>query len=109
VPRLGIAGAGVALCGAYLAMLAIMHVLTRRLFAVAFEWWRLVQVAIISGGAAVAGDLLLPSHGVAGLLSRAAVFLLIPFALYATGFAHAQEIGALRRLVGRLRGREATP
>jgi O-antigen/teichoic acid export membrane protein len=109
VPKLGIAGAGVALCGAYLAMLAIMHVLTRRLFAVAFEWRRIAQVTVIAGGAAVAGDLLLPTHGAAGLLSRVAVFLLIPLALYATGFAHSQEIGALRQLVGRLRGLEATP
>ena len=41
VPPLGIAGAGIALCGAYVVMLTVMHFLTRRLFAVAFEWRRL--------------------------------------------------------------------
>src|SRR5437763_2932080 len=40
VPRgganLGVAGAGIALCGAYVAMLAVMYLLTRRLFEVGF-------------------------------------------------------------------------
>ena len=34
VPPLGIAGAGIALCGAYVVMLAVMHLLTRRAFTV---------------------------------------------------------------------------
>ncbi len=41
VPSLGIAGAGVALCGAYVVMIVVMHLLTRRAFAAAFEWRRL--------------------------------------------------------------------
>ncbi len=44
VPPLGIAGAGIALCGAYLVMLGVMHALTRRAFAVTFEWRRLAQL-----------------------------------------------------------------
>src|SRR5581483_9454050 len=36
VPPLGIAGAGIALCGAYVVMLTLMHLLTRRAFKVAF-------------------------------------------------------------------------
>ena len=41
VPPLGIAGAGLALVGAYVVMLVVMWVLTRNLFPVAFEWGRL--------------------------------------------------------------------
>jgi O-antigen/teichoic acid export membrane protein len=101
VPPLGIAGAGVALCGAYVVMLAVMHALTRRLFSVQFEWRRLAQIALIAGSVAVAGDLLLPTHGALGFLTRAAAFAAIPLLLYATRFAHPQE---LRRVRGLLRG-----
>ena len=104
VPPLGIAGAGIALCGAYAVMLAVMHVLTRRAFTVAFEWRRLAQLVVVMGGVAVAGDLLLPTHGALGLLTRAAAFLAIPPLLYFTGFAHRQELGKLRVAIGQVRG-----
>jgi O-antigen/teichoic acid export membrane protein len=103
VPPLGIAGAGIALCGAYVVMLGFMYVLTRRAFRVTFEWRRLVQLIVIMGGGAVAGDLLLPSHGAVGLLTRAATFLAIPAVLYVTRFAHDQELAQLRALATRLR------
>jgi O-antigen/teichoic acid export membrane protein len=102
VPSLGLAGAGIALCGAYVVMLGAMHVLTRRAFAAAFEWRRLAQLALVMGGVAAAGDLLLPTQGVAGFLTRAAAFALIPVALYVTGFAHPDELATARRLGGRL-------
>ncbi|MHB8533701.1 MAG: lipopolysaccharide biosynthesis protein, partial [Solirubrobacteraceae bacterium] len=44
---LGIAGAGIALCGAYAAMLAVMYLLTRGLFRVGFESRRLVQLVAV--------------------------------------------------------------
>ncbi len=103
VPPLGIAGAGIALCGAYVVMLTVMYMLTRRAFAVAFEWRRLIQLVLVLGGLSAGGDLLLPSHGLLGLLARTVVFLAIPPALYLSGFAHAQEIGQLRSLLARLR------
>src|SRR5450755_1634474 len=103
VPPLGIAGAGIALCGAYVVMLLIMHLLTRRAFRVGFEWRRLAQLGLVVGGLSVAGDLLLPTHGALGLLSRAAVLVAIPAALYLSGFAHAAEVGQLRTMAGRVR------
>jgi O-antigen/teichoic acid export membrane protein len=103
VPPLGIAGAGIALCGAYLAMLAAMYLLTRRVFQVHFEWRRLIQLCVVMGGFAAAGDLLLPTHGVVGFVTRAAVFAAIPPALLATGFAHPEERSRLRALVTRAR------
>ena len=101
VPALGIAGAGIALCGAYVVMIAVMHALTRRAFAAAFEWRRLAQLALVLGGFAVAGDVLLPTHGVAGLMTRILVLAAMPFVLLATGFAHRQEIEQGRALLRR--------
>jgi O-antigen/teichoic acid export membrane protein len=99
VPSLGIAGAGVALCGAYAVMITVMHLLTRRAFSVDFEWRRLAQLAVVMGGISVAGDLLLPTHGAAGFFSRAAAFAVIPVALWGTGFAHRRELDQARSLV----------
>ena len=72
VPPLGIAGAGLALCGAYVVMLVVMWALTRNLFPVAFEWGRLARFTLVAGGIAAAGELLLPTDGVEGFLTRAA-------------------------------------
>jgi O-antigen/teichoic acid export membrane protein len=101
VPPFGIAGAGVALCGAYVVMLAVMHLLTRRAFRVAFEWRRLVQLTVVMGGIAVAGNLLLPTHGVTGFVTRVLAFLAIPLILLLTRFAHREELTAANRLAGR--------
>jgi O-antigen/teichoic acid export membrane protein len=103
VPPLGIAGAGIALCGAYLVMLTVMHLLTRRAFAVGFEWPRLAELVLVIGGLATAGDLLLPAHGPVGFLTRAAALLAIPPALYLIGFFHPQELYGLRDVAFRIR------
>ena len=109
VPPLGIAGAGIALCGAYVVMLGAMHLLTRRAFRVSFEWRRLLQLCVVMGGIAVAGDLLLPAHGLVGFLTRVAALALIPLALSATGFMHLQERRQLRALLVRVRALRAWP
>ncbi len=101
VPPLGIAGAGIALCGAYLVMLVVMHLLTRHAFAVAFEWRRLAQLVTVMGGLAALGDVLLPTHGAGGFVARAAVFIAIPLVLLATGFAHQEELRTLQKVVRR--------
>jgi O-antigen/teichoic acid export membrane protein len=90
VPRgaagLGIAGAGIALCGAYLAMLAVMHLLTRNLFGVPFQWRRLAQLSAILAAVAVTGELLLPTSGFSGLALRVAWLALVPALLLLTRF-----------------------
>jgi len=107
VPPLGIAGAGIALCGAYVVMLVAMHLLTRRLFAVAFEWVRLGQLVLIVGGVTVAGELALPTSGAAGLLLRSVALAAIPVLLVLTRFFRPEETARLREL-GRRRPRPAT-
>jgi O-antigen/teichoic acid export membrane protein len=103
VPAWGIAGAGVALCGAYVVMIGVMHILTRRAFAASFEWLRIAQLAVVLGGMAVAGDLLLPTSGFVGLVTRAAVLAAMPLVLLATGFTHSEEREQARVLLARAR------
>jgi O-antigen/teichoic acid export membrane protein len=103
VPPLGIAGAGIALCGAYAVMLTVMYLLTRHAFRVAFEWGRLAQLVLVLGGLAAVGNLVLPTHGAVGLLSRALVAAAMPAVLLGTGFAHGAELRQARALLLRLR------
>ncbi len=95
---LGIAGAGIALCGAYVAMLLIMHLLTRNVFTVGFQWRRLAQLTAILAGVAVSGELLLPTAGLGGLVLRALWLLLVPALLVLTRFFPPTERAQARRL-----------
>jgi O-antigen/teichoic acid export membrane protein len=106
--NLGIAGAGLALCGAYLAMLLVMYRVTRRLFSVSFEWRRLAQLTAILAGVAVSGELLLPSSGAGGLAARVAWLALAPALLLATRFFHPHELAQARSLAGEGRRRVAS-
>ena len=102
VPALGIAGGGIALCGAYVAMLGVMYLLVRRVFPVAFEWRRLAHLVVVVGGLSVLGTVLLPNTDALGFLARAAVFLLIAPVLLATRFFERAELRGARRLLRRL-------
>jgi hypothetical protein len=84
-----------------------MYALTRSLFKVGFEWLRLAQLIAILTGVAVSGELLLPTHGLLGLLSRAAWLALVPIALLGTHFFHRHELEQARRLVADGRTRVA--
>ena len=103
VPPLGIAGAGIALAGAYVVMLVVMWALIRNLFPVAFEWARLARFTLVAGGIAVAGELLLPTSGAVGFITRALALAAIPPALYAARFFRPGELLAARKLVLRAR------
>jgi O-antigen/teichoic acid export membrane protein len=96
---LGIAGAGIALCGAYVAMLAVLRLLTRRVFPVAFDWRRLGMLAAILGGTAVTGELLLPTAGFAGLVLRVAWLAWVPALLLLTRFFIPSELTQARTLL----------
>ncbi|HEV2998267.1 MAG TPA: oligosaccharide flippase family protein, partial [Solirubrobacteraceae bacterium] len=95
---LGIAGAGIALCGAYAAMLAVLHLLTRGLLEVPFQWRRLALLTAILAGVAVSGELLLPTAGLAGLVLRVLWLGFVPALLIATGFFEASEWARAREL-----------
>ena len=104
VDPLGIVGAGVALTGAYVAMVAVMHLLTRRLFFVPFQWGRLAHVVVVAGAVTVSAELLLPTSGASAFLERLGAFAAIPALLTATGFVGAAERARLRALARRIRG-----
>lgn len=97
--NLGIAGAGLALCGAYVVMLVVMYTLTRNLFRVGFQWRRLAQLTAILAGVAVSGELLLPTSGFTGLVLRAAWLGLVPVLLLVTHFFAPREWDQARALV----------
>jgi O-antigen/teichoic acid export membrane protein len=90
VGPLGPTGAGISLCAAYLAMLVVVHLLTRRLFVVPFDWPRLARIVAIVGGVAVGGELVLPTSGAGGFLLRTLALAVIPILL-------APELLRLRR------------
>jgi O-antigen/teichoic acid export membrane protein len=102
---LGIAGAGIALCAAYVVMLAIMLALTRRVFPVHFEWLRLGVLAVTLAGVAVSGELLLPTSGLGGLLLRILWLALIPTVLLAGRFFSPAERAQAHAILGDVRRR----
>jgi O-antigen/teichoic acid export membrane protein len=104
VGPLGIAGAGIALVAAYAVMLVVLHLLTRQLFSVPFEWGRLAYAVTLLAAIAVAGELLLPTSGADGFALRALALAAIPAALLATGFMRPEERSGLRRLASRRAG-----
>jgi O-antigen/teichoic acid export membrane protein len=105
VPPFELVGAGLALVGSYVVMLALMYAVTRRVFPLPLEWPRIGRIVGIAGGLFALGELALPTSGALGLLGRAALVPLLPALLYATGFFHPGELRRLRSLWERLRGR----
>ncbi len=91
IPELGIVGAGVSLVCSYAVVLALMYVFTQRLFRVPYEWGRLGQALLLAAAIVIAGELLLPTEGLLGLASRAALLLLYPVGLWLTGFLSEEE------------------
>lgn len=109
VEPMGIAGAGIALCGAYAVMLAAIHLLTRGLFVVPFEWERLARIVLVLGGVAVAGELALPTSGAAGFALRAAALVATVPLLVVAGAVRPAELARLRELLSRRPPRAGPP
>ncbi|HEY4094039.1 MAG TPA: lipopolysaccharide biosynthesis protein [Baekduia sp.] len=98
VGPLGIAGAGIALCGAYVVIVVVLYLLTRRLFHVPFEWGRLLSATVVLSVLGVGGELLLPTHGAVGLVTRFAVLCAAPPLLVAARVVTVGELRALRSI-----------
>jgi O-antigen/teichoic acid export membrane protein len=98
VPPLGIVGAGLALVGSYLVVVALMYWFTERLFPVPYEWGRLARILFVAAALVGFGEVVLPASGLGGFLGRLALGLLFPVALLVTGFFTAEERGWLVRL-----------
>ncbi len=82
-----------------------MYAFTQRLFPVPYEWGRLALVVGVAAALVGAGELLLPTEGAVGLLSRAALWLSYPLVLWAARFLTPEERRALSRDAAALGGR----
>ena len=98
VPPLGIVGAGLALVASYVVVVTLMYVLTQRLFPVPYQWARLARIVLVSAALVLAGELLLPTEGLAGLAERILLWLAYPLLLLLGGFFTDQERGWLAQL-----------
>ncbi len=96
VPELGVVGAAIALCAAYVAMLIVLFVLTRNVFTVPFEWRRIIPLVVIVTVLSVGGNQLLPSDGADGLLERALLLVAIAGGLVLARVVTVGELKTLR-------------
>jgi O-antigen/teichoic acid export membrane protein len=109
VPAWGIVGAGVALIASYLIVIVLIYGVSRRIFPIPWQWGRLAVVVGAGIVLVAAGDLLLPTEGAAGFVSRLAVFALYPVVLWFGGAITRDERAQVRALIseGNLRERLA--
>jgi O-antigen/teichoic acid export membrane protein len=96
VPPLGVVGAAISLCVAYVAMLVVLFLLTRKVFAVPFEWAKLVPLVAVVALFSVAGDILIPNEGPAAFVGRTLVLLAMAPALVALRVVTVGELKVLR-------------
>ena len=96
VPPLGVVGAAIALCAAYVAMLVVLFLLTRKVFTVPFEWRKIIPLVVIVAGLSLLGNELLPSDGIAGLLERSLLLVGIAAALVLARVVTVGELQTLR-------------
>lgn len=103
IPPLGIVGAGLALVATYAYMLVLLYAVSRRLFAVPFQWGRLARIVAVGGGIVAVGELAVPDSGGLGLGLRLALAAIFPAVLLLTGFFERREIVQLRAAARSLR------
>jgi O-antigen/teichoic acid export membrane protein len=99
VPPYGIVGAGVALVLSYVVVIVLMGWFTQRLFPIPWQWARLTLIAGSGAAIVVAGELLLPTDGFLGLLSRAVLWLAYPLVLWFGGAVDREERRQIRELL----------
>ena len=107
VPPYGIVGAGVALVASYAIVVVLLAFVTHRIFPIHWQWRRMAVAVGAAVALVVVGELALPTDGVAGLLSRAALWLAYPVALWFGGALDRSERAAITEIVrsGELRER----
>lgn len=99
VPEHGIAGAGAALCLSYLIVIAMMYRYTDRVFPVPWQWRRLFVIVVGAAALIAIGELLLPTEGAIGFLSRALLWLTYPALLWFGGALERDERAVVAELM----------
>lgn len=105
VPEYGIEGAGVALVVSYAVVVTIMHLITRRLFPVPYEWRRLALVVGAAGVLIAVGELFVPHDGADGFVLTLGLCAAYPLALWLGRFLTPDERERLGALLQRMRER----
>jgi O-antigen/teichoic acid export membrane protein len=103
IPPYGLIGAGIALVSSYVVMIALMYVVTRRVFPLDLEWGRLARIVGLAAVLFALGELLLPKEGWEGFLSRGAAALAYLPLLFLSGFFAEREREVIRRALERAR------
>ena len=105
VPDHGIIGAGVALLLSYVVVVALMHVITRRLFYVPYEWARLSLAVGLAAALIAVGELAVAQEGLGALGLILVLCAAYPMGLYALRFLSPEERERLPVLLERVRAR----
>lgn len=92
----GIVGAGLALIGAYLVLLGLMHARARTTLGLVLEARRLLQLVAVALVVSFSGEWLLPTDGLDGLVLRTGWLAFYPLGLLLTGFFSRAEIAQLK-------------
>ena len=110
VPPYGLVGAGIALVGAYVVMIALMYGVTRRIFPLDLEWGRLAahrrdRSCAVRGSVSCCCP---PPASPGSSRERGVALSYLPL-LWASGFFGDEERDAMRRAIERARGASAQP
>ena len=100
IPRFGIAGAAWATFLAYFAMAGILYLVTRRVYPVDYEWERIMKISAVAGGLLVTHYFLPVGSSLLSLAAKGLLLAAFPVILFLLGLFHADEIAAVRRLLG---------
>ena len=92
IPRYGMIGAAIATLAAYVALFAGMWLRSRRVYAVPYQWRRLLTLTAVAVGLTILGRL------VGSLPLAIALTVVYPLVLLPLGFYQPAELARLRRL-----------
>ncbi|MFA6473166.1 MAG: polysaccharide biosynthesis C-terminal domain-containing protein, partial [Candidatus Latescibacterota bacterium] len=97
IPMLGITGAAIATIVAYMAMVAVLYVISKRVYRVDYEFGRLGIVCIVTAFAAMLPEFISPQGSFENISMRVALIFLPPVVYLASGFIRPEEYRFLIR------------
>jgi O-antigen/teichoic acid export membrane protein len=97
IPALGILGAALSTIAAYVAMVAVLYFVSKRVYRVDYEFGRIGVVFGVTALAALLPEFVAPGGYLAGFVMRAALLFLPPIVYLFSGFLRPEEYQALRR------------
>ncbi len=100
IPRFGIAGAAWSTFLAYFFMAGLLFLVSRRVYPIAYEWPRLRKIAVVSGSLLLLSLFVPTEISVVTIGTKLLLLSSFPAALHLLGLFRADEISALKRLLG---------